>query len=168
MTGGYYTMSNSAYIFRFAERKDTELVLSFIKSIATYEGMPDSVKYTKESLEDWLFNRNKGEAIFVLEGEKEVGFCLFYETLPGYIGRGGLYVEDIFVYPEYRGKGYGKALLKKMAEIALQRECGRLEWLCLKWNVNSIQFYKSMGATAMDTCVSFRVEDEALLHMLEK
>jgi len=161
-------MSTLNYNFRFAERKDTELVLDFIKRIAAYEEMPDAVKYTKESLEDWLFNRKKGEAIFVLEENKEVGFCLFYETLPGYIGRGGLYVEDLFVYPEYRGKGYGKALLKKMAEIALERECGRLEWLCLKWNINSINFYKGMGATSMDSCVSFRVEDEALKHMLAK
>ena len=154
--------------FRFAKREDTELVLNFINSIAAYEEMPDAVKYTKETLEEWLFDRKKGEAIFVLEDEKEVGFCLFYETLPGYIGRGGLYVEDLFVYPKYRGKGYGKALLKKMAEIALERECGRLEWLCLKWNVNSIAFYKSLGATEMDSCVSFRVEEDALTKMLEK
>ena len=154
--------------FRFAKREDTELVLNFIKRIAAYEEMPDAVKYTKETLEEWLFNRKKGEAIFVLEEEKEVGFCLFYETFPGYIGRGGLYVEDLFVHPEYRGKGYGKALLKKMAEIAIERECGRLEWLCLKWNVNSIAFYKGMGATAMDSCVSFRVEDDAIFKMLEK
>ena len=154
--------------FRFAKREDTELVLKFIKGIAAYEEMPDAVKYTKESLEEWLFERKRGEAIFVLEENKEVGFCLFYETLPGYIGRGGLYVEDLFVYPEYRGKGYGKALLKKMAEIAIERECGRLEWLCLKWNVNSIAFYKSLGATEMDSCVSFRVEEDALTKMLEK
>lgn len=159
-------MSNN--IFRFAKPEDTELVLKFIKSIAAYEEMPDAVKYTKESLEEWLFVRKRGEVIFVLEENKEVGFCLFYETLPGYIGRGGLYVEDLFVYPEYRGKGYGKALLKKMAEIAIERECGRLEWLCLKWNVNSIAFYKSLGATEMDSCVSFRVEEDALTKMLEK
>ena len=143
-------------------------MLNFIKQIAAYEQMPDAVKYTKESLETWMFDRKKGEAIFVLEGDKEVGFCLFYETLPGYIGRGGIYVEDLFVYPEYRGCGYGKALLKKMAEIALERDCGRLEWLCLKWNVNSIQFYKNMGAAAMDSCVSFRVEEESLQNMLDK
>lgn len=154
--------------FRFAKREDTELVLNFIKKIAEYEEMSDAVKYSKDSLEEWLFDRKKGEAIFVMEEDKEVGFCLFYETLPGYIGRGGLYVEDLFVYPEYRGKGYGKALLKKMAEIALERDCGRLEWLCLKWNVNSIVFYKEMGATAMDSCVSFRVEDDALYKMAEK
>lgn len=158
-------MYKSDKSFRFAERKDTDLVLTFIKSIAAYEGMSDAVKYTKESLEEWLFERRRGEAVFVLENGKEVGFCLFYETLPGYIGCGGLYVEDIFVYPQYRGKGYGKALLKKMAEIALERHCGRLEWLCLKWNINSINFYKEMGATSMDSCVSFRVEDDALKHM---
>lgn len=156
------------YKFRFAKREDTALVLNFIKQIAAYEQMPDAVKYTKESLETWMFDRKKGEAIFVLEGDKEVGFCLFYETLPSYIGRGGIYVEDLFVYPEYRGCGYGKALLKKMAEIALERDCGRLEWLCLKWNVNSIQFYKNMGAAAMDSCVSFRVEEESLKNMLDK
>ena len=161
-------MCNLEHSFRFAERKDTKLVLDFIKAIASYEEMPNAVKYTSESLEDWLFNRKKGEAIFVMEDDKEVGFCLFYETLPGYIGSGGLYVEDIFVYPEHRGRGYGKALLKKMAEIALERDCGRLEWLCLKWNVNSINFYKNMGATEMDSCVSFRVEDKALKNMLDK
>jgi len=153
------------YSFRFAMKKDTELVLQFIKQLAVYEKMPDAVKYTKESLEDWMFKRQKGEAVFVLEDEKEVGFCLFYETLPGYIGRGGLYIEDLFVYPEYRGKGYGKALLRKMSEIALERNCGRLEWMCLKWNINSINFYKNMGASAMDSCISFRVEDDALRQM---
>ena len=154
--------------FRFAKREDTSLVLKFIKAIASYEEMPDAVRYTEESLEDWLFDRKRGEAFFVMEENKEVGFCLFYETLPGYIGRGGLYVEDIFVNPEYRGKGYGKAMLKKMAEIALERDCGRLEWLCLKWNVNSINFYKSLGATEMDSCVSFRAEGESLKNMLDK
>lgn len=161
-------MLNSNNLFRFAERKDTQLVLDFIRQIAAYEEMPDAVKYTKESLEEWLFDREKGEAVFILENNKEVGFCLFYETLPGYIGCGGLYVEDIFVYPEYRGKGYGKALLKKMAEIALERNCGRLEWLCLKWNTNSINFYKGMGATEMDSCVSFRAEKDTLIKMTQK
>ena len=155
-----------SYCFRFAKREDTELVLEFINRIAAYENMPETVKYTKESLEEWLFERKKGEAIFVVEEGTEVGFCLFYETLPGYIGKGGLYVEDLLVCQEYRGKGYGKALLKKMAEIALERDCGRLEWLCLKWNVNSIQFYKNIGATEMDSCVSFRVEEENLKNMI--
>lgn len=159
---------NNNYTFRFAQRNDTELVLSFIKKLAAYEKMEDSVKYTCESLEEWMFDKQKGEAIFVLEDDKEVGFCLFYETLPGYIGRGGLYVEDLFVYPEYRGKGYGKALLKKMAKIAIERNCGRLEWLCLKWNESSIAFYKSMGASSMDSCVSFRAENEVLHKMLDK
>ena len=153
--------------FRFAKREDTELILHFIKQLAAYEKMQDTVKYTKDSLEEWLFDRKKGEAVFVLNGSKEVGFCLFYETLPGYIGRGGLYIEDLFVYPEYRGNGYGKALLKKMAEIAIERDLGRLEWLCLKWNENSIRFYKAMGATAMDSCVSFRVEEDALKQIPE-
>lgn len=161
-------MNYTDYKFRFAKREDTELVLKFIKQLAVYEEMSDAVKFTKESLEEWLFDRKKGEAIFVLEDNIEVGFCLFYETLPGYIGCGGLYIEDLFVYPEYRGKGYGKAILKKMAEIAIERKLGRLEWLCLKWNVNSINFYKSMGATSMDSCVSFRVEHEALENMLRK
>lgn len=161
-------MSTRNNNFRFAERRDTELVLNFIKRIAEYEQMPEAVKYTKETLEEWMFDRKKGEAVFVMDGKEEVGFCLFYETFPGYIGKGGLYVEDLFVLPEFRGKGYGKALLKKMAEIALERDCGRLEWLCLKWNTNSINFYKGVGATAMDSCVSFRVEDAALKNMLEK
>ena len=160
-------MKNIEYVFRFAQREDTGLVLEFIKQLAEYEQMPDAVKYTEESLEKWLFDRKMGEALFVLEDGKEVGFCLFYETLPGYIGRGGLYIEDVFVYPEYRGKGYGKALFKKMAQIALERDLGRLEWLCLKWNVNSIRFYKGMGATPMDSCVSFRAEKDAIQRMLE-
>lgn len=153
---------------RYAERKDAGLVLDFIKKIAEYEKMPEAVITTEESLTEWMFDKQKGEAIFALENGKEVGFCLFYETLPGYIGRGGLYVEDLFVDPEFRGKGYGKALLKKMAEIALERNCGRLEWLCLKWNTPSIDFYKSMGGTAMESCVSFRVENNKLKEMLNK
>ena len=154
--------------FRNAEEKDVPLILEFIKKLADYEHRLDEVIATEEALKYWIFDKNQAEVIFALEDGKEIGFAFFFLSFSTYIANVNMHLEDLFIDPEYRGKGYGKALLKKMAEIALERDCGRLEWLCLKWNENSIRFYKGMGATAMDSCVSFRVESPALEEMLNK
>ena len=153
---------------RYAERKDVPLILQFIKELACYEKMSDEVVATEAILEDWLFDRKRAEVIFALEGDTEVGFALFFHNFSTFLGRSGLYLEDLFVKPEYRGKGYGKGLLKTLAKIAVERECGRLEWVCLDWNQPSIDFYKSMGAIPMDEWTIYRVAGERLKDMAKE
>ena len=137
---------NTEVKFRFAQRSDIPLILDFIKGLAEYEKMSDEVVADEKTLEEWIFDKEKAEVIFALEGEKAVGFALFFHNFSTFLGRAGIYLEDLFVLPEYRGKGYGKALLKKLAAITVERGCGRLEWCCLDWNKPSIDFYLSLGA----------------------
>ena len=132
--------------FKYAERRDTALILKFIKELAEYEKMLDEVVASEELLEDWIFNKQKAEVIFALADGKEVGFALFFHNFSTFLGRAGIYLEDLYVNPEYRGYGIGKALLKKLGKVAVERGCGRLEWWCLDWNKPSIDFYRSMGA----------------------
>ncbi len=153
---------------RYAERKDVPVILHFIKELAIYEHMLDQVVADEELLTEWLFERKKAEVIFVTEGGKEVGFALFFHNFSTFLGRAGLYLEDLFVLPEYRGKGYGKALLTKLAAIAVERQCGRLEWSCLDWNKPSIDFYLSMGAVPMSDWTVYRVTGDRLLEMAKE
>ena len=154
--------------FRFAKEKDCRLILKFIRSLARYEKMTDEVVATEEILREWLFEKKKAEVIFALDGEKEVGFALFFHNFSTFLGRAGIYLEDLYVRPAYRGKGYGKALLKKLAQIAVTRGCGRLEWACLDWNQPSIDFYRSLGAVPMDEWTVYRVSGETLKKMAGK
>lgn len=155
--------------FRFAEKEDTSLILKFIKGLADYEGMLNEVIATEELLDEWIFEKGKAEVIFVIdeESEKEVGFALFFHNFSTFLGRAGLYLEDLFVMPEYRGKGYGKAFLGRLAQIALERGCGRLEWWCLDWNKSSIDFYLSVEAEPMDEWTVYRLTGESLKRMGE-
>lgn len=148
--------------FRFAEREDVGLILDFIKSLAEYEKMSDQVVATPELLAEWIFDRKKAEVIFVLHEGREVGFALFFHNFSTFLGRAGIYLEDLFVQPEYRGKGYGKALLCKLAALAVERGCGRLEWWCLDWNKPSIDFYRKLGAVPMDEWTVYRVTGKVL------
>ncbi|MBQ0038016.1 MAG: GNAT family N-acetyltransferase [Clostridiales bacterium] len=148
--------------FRYAERNDTALILQFIKGLAEYEHMADEVVATPDVLEEWLFERKKAEVLFVLEDGTEVGFALFFHNFSTFLGRAGIYLEDLFVLPAYRGKGYGKQLLTKLAQIAVERGCGRLEWWCLDWNRPSIDFYRSMGAVPMDEWTVYRITGDTL------
>ena len=153
--------------FRFADEKDCPLILYFIRQLAEYEKMPDQVVATEELLEEWIFRKKKAEVIFVLEDGKEIGFALFFHNFSTFLGRAGIYLEDLFVLPEYRGRGYGKALLKKLAQITVGRGCGRLEWSCLDWNKPSIDFYVSMGAAVMDDWTTYRLTGDTLKKMAE-
>ena len=148
--------------YRFAEREDTSLILDFIKALAEYEHMSDQVVATPELLREWIFDKRKAEVIFALEDGKEVGFALFFHNFSTFLGRAGLYLEDLFVLPEYRGKGYGKALLTQLAKIAVERGCGRFEWWCLDWNKPSIDFYKTMGAEPMSDWTVYRITGDTL------
>ena len=141
------------------------LILTFIRELADYEGMLDEVVADEATLEEWLFDRRAAEVVFALEEGREVGFALFFHNFSTFLGRSGVYLEDLYVRPEHRGKGYGKALLKRLARIALERGCGRLEWWCLDWNRPSIDFYLSMGAEPMSDWTVYRVAGEALAEL---
>ncbi len=153
--------------YRFAEAKDAHIILDFIKKLAEYENMTDDVVATEELLQKWIFEEKKAEVMFALEDGKEVGFALFFHNFSTFLGRSGIYLEDLFVLKEYRGKGYGKGLLKQLAKIAKERECGRLEWSCLDWNKPSIDFYLSLGATPMDEWTTYRLTGETLTNFAE-
>lgn len=146
------------HTFRFAVLGDEARILHFIYALADYEKMTDQVVATPELLREWIFEKRKAEVLFLLEEGKEVGFALFFHNFSTFLGRAGLYLEDLFVLPEARGRGYGKALLQKLAHIARERGCGRLEWSCLDWNQPSIDFYtKGMHATPMDEWTVYRL-----------
>ena len=153
---------------RHAERKDCALILQFIKDLADYEKMLNEVMATPEILEEWIFDKHKAEVIFAMEGDVEVGFALFFHNFSTFVGRAGIYLEDLFVQPEHRGKGYGKALLQQLAKIAVERGCGRLEWVCLDWNQPSIDFYKSLGAVPMDEWTIYRIAGPRLKEFAEE
>lgn len=148
--------------FRYAQPDDCALILDFIKGLAEYEKMSADVVATEELLDEWIFQKKKAEVVFALEDGIEVGFALFFHNFSTFLGRAGIYLEDLFVLPEYRSKGYGKALLKKLASIAKERGCGRLEWCCLDWNKPSIDFYLSLGAEPMDKWTTYRIAGESL------
>ena len=153
--------------FRNAERKDTLLIMQFIKELADYEKMLNEVVADETTLETWIFDKQKAEVIFALEDGKEVGFALFFHNFSTFLGRAGIYLEDLYVKPEFRGKGYGKAILKKLASIAVERGCGRLEWWCLDWNKPSIDFYLSLGAEPMSDWTVYRVAGNTLTQLSE-
>ena len=148
--------------YRFATKEDTGLILEFIRALAVYEKMEGQVVATEELLKEWIFEKGKAEVIFAVCDGKEVGFALFFHNFSTFLGRAGIYLEDLFVLPEYRGKGFGKGLLKVLAKITKERGCGRLEWSCLDWNEPSIEFYKALGALPMDDWTVYRVTGDTL------
>ena len=160
--------TNNKPSFRHAQRNDVPLILKFIKDLADYEGLLDEVVADEATLEEWIFNRKKAEVIFAMEGDTEVGFALFFHNFSTFLGRAGIYLEDLYIMPEYRGKGYGKALLSKLAQIALERGCGRLEWWCLDSNTPSIDFYLSLNAEPMDEWTVYRIAGDTLTELAGK
>lgn len=148
--------------FRFAQESDTPLILWFIRALAEYEHLADQVVVDEATLKDQLFRRKGAEVLFALEDGKEVGFALFFHNFSTFLGRAGLYLEDLYVLPEHRGKGYGKALFRRLAAVAVERGCGRMEWWCLDWNTPSIGFYKALGAQAMEEWTVYRLTGKAL------
>lgn len=151
--------------FRYAKREDAGLVIEFVKQLADYENMLDEVVATKELFEKWVFDEKKAEIVFIMEDGVEVGLTLFFHNFSTFLGKSGIYLEDLFVLEEHRGKGYGKMLLKNLAKIALERDCGRLEWCCLDWNKPSIDFYKSNGAIEMSDWTTYRLTGDTLINM---
>ena len=154
--------------FRFARRGGVPQILTFIRELADYEGMLDQVVATEELLTKWLFEKEKAEVLLGSCGGKTVGFALFFHNFSTFLGRGGIYLEDLYVCPEYRGRGYGKAFLMQLAAVAVERGCGRLEWWCLDWNKPSIDFYLGMGAKAMSDWTVYRIDGERLQEMADE
>ena len=147
---------------RLAKPDDTPLILKFIKELAVYEKLANEVVATKEILDETLFGeRSYAEVIIAEYNNKPVGYTLFFHNFSTFLGRPGLYIEDIYVTPEQRGKGIGKALLSYCARLARERKCGRMEWWVLKWNP-ARKFYEKIGAEAMDEWVVYRLNKEAL------
>lgn len=147
---------------RFAEIDDVPLILEFIKGLAKYEKMSDHVVVTEKMLEESLFKEERAEVIIGEYKEEPVAFALFFHNFSTFVGKPGLYLEDIYVYEEMRGLGLGKIMLSFLAKLAVERNCGRFEWSCLKWNEPSIEFYKSFGSKPMDEWVTFRLDGEEL------
>ena len=154
-------------MFRYATEKDVLLILEFIRNLAEYERMLDQVVADEALLREQLFEKQQAEVIFALEDGREVGFALFFHNFSTFLGRSGLYLEDLFVLPQYRGKGYGKALLSKLASIAVERGYGRMEWWCLDWNQPSNDFYKSLGAEPMNEWTVYRLTGDTLQHLAQ-
>lgn len=154
--------------FRFATEADASLIIDFIRGLAEYEKMTDEMISDEALIREWIFERKKAEVIFALEDGVEVGFALFFHNFSTFLGRAGIYLEDLFVKPEYRGRGHGKALIKELARITVERGCGRLEWCCLDWNKPSIDFYLSLGARQMSEWTTYRLAGESLNSLAKK
>ena len=155
------------FTIRYARETDVPQILNFIKQLAIYENMLDDVVATEELLREWIFEKQKAEVLLAEEDGIPVGFALFFHNFSTFLGRAGIYLEDLFVMPEHRGKGYGKALLRRLAQITMERGCGRLEWSCLDWNKPSIDFYLSLDAAPMDQWTVYRLTGDTLRRMAE-
>lgn len=153
---------NTELEFRSAEEKDVATILNLIKQLATYEKLENEVVATEELLKEWIFEKKRAEVLLAVADGEEVGMALFFHNFSTFLGRAGIYLEDLVVLPEYRGRGYGKAILKKLAQITVERGCGRLEWSCLDWNKPSIDFYLSLGAVPMNGWTIYRLTGETL------
>ena len=150
------------FSIRFAEVKDIPTILRFIKELAAYEKLEHEVTATEDILKEWIFEKKKSEVLIALEDDVEIGYALFFHNFSTFLGKAGIYLEDLYISPNYRGLGYGKSLLKELAKIAVERGCERLDWQCLDWNKTSIDFYLSLKATAMEEWTTYRLSHDNL------
>jgi GNAT superfamily N-acetyltransferase len=146
---------------------DVPLIVRLIRALAEYEQLLDQVKVTEEALAQCLFETRIAEALIAEWEGEAAGFALFFHTFSTFAGKPGIYIEDLFVLPAFRGRGLGKALVKEVARIAVERDCGRLEWSCLDWNEPSIRFYKSLGAQPLEEWTMYRVAGDGLRQLAE-
>jgi len=158
----------SNFSIRYAEESDIKKIFQFIKDLAEYERMADEVIATEELLHEWIFEKKKAEVIIGELDGQPVAHALFFHNFSTFLGRAGLYIEDLYVIPEERGKGIGKTMLKHLAKITVERGCGRLEWICLDWNKPSVDFYLSIGAEPLDEWTVFRVAGETLMNLAKE
>lgn len=153
---------NHTFTIRPAKPEETGLVLEFIQKLAVYEKCADEVVADEATLYHSLFEEKSAEVVFAEEDSVVIGFALYFHNFSTFVGRKGLYLEDLFIIPERRGLGYGKALLKYLANLAVERNCGRMEWICLDWNKPALTVYRSIGAVPMDEWTVQRLDEEAL------
>ena len=154
---------------RPARVEDVSIILRLIRDLATYERAPEEVTATEEQLADVLFGRRPAaEVLLAFEGESPVGFAVYFYNFSTWLGRPGLYLEDLFVKPEKRGKGYGRALLVELAKIARDCGCGRMEWAVLDWNEPAIKFYRALGAKPMDEWTVFRLTRDGIERLAQE
>lgn len=151
-----------------AKENDVPIILKMIKELAEYEGLLDEVTATEEDLTESLFEQKQAQVLLVEEADEVIGFALYFINYSTFIGRGGVYLEDLYVRPSYRGSGAGKALIKKLAQIAVETGGQRLQWWCLKDNTSSLDFYEHMGAKQQDDWVVLRVSGIELEELAEK
>ncbi|MGE5607321.1 MAG: GNAT family N-acetyltransferase [Bacteroidota bacterium] len=162
MNDQFITTALDGFKLRFATEADIPLILYFIKELAAYEVLLDEVSATEEVLYESLFQRKMAEVVIGEYQDKPVSFALFFHNFSTFLGKPGIYLEDLYVKPEMRGKGIGQIMLAFLAKLTLERNCGRLEWWCLDWNEPSVNFYKQMGAVPMDEWTVYRLADQAL------
>lgn len=163
MNKNAFTSGIPGFTIRFAVEKDTDLILEFIESLADYEKLSHQVVASSEKIREHLFgNEPKAEVIIGDLDNEPVAFALFFHNFSTFLGKPGIYLEDLFVRPDDRGKGYGKAMLAFLAKLAKERDCGRLEWWVLDWNKPAISFYNKLDAEPMDEWTTFRLTGDAL------
>jgi GNAT superfamily N-acetyltransferase len=156
------------FAIRSAIVEDVPIILQLIRDLATYERAPNEVTATEEQLVDVLFGEKPvAEVLLAFEGKSPVGFAVFFHNFSTWLGRPGLYLEDLFVKPEKRGKGYGRALLVDLAKIARDRGCGRMEWAVLNWNEPAIKFYRTLGAMPLDEWTVYRLTRDGIARLAE-
>lgn len=148
--------------FRNANENDIPLILTMIRELAAYENLLHEVKADEDTLRYNLFERRMAEVIFPVLDGKEIGFALFFHNFSTFLGKPGIYIEDLYIRKEYRHRGYGKAMIELIKEIARERECGRVEWWCLDSNTPSIRFYKNIGAEAMTDWTVYRLSGDSM------
>ena len=158
-------MSN--FTIRPALETEAGLILEFIKKLAIYEKCSDEVVADEATIYNSIFVEKAAEVVFAEEDGLVIGFALFFHNFSTFVGRKGLYLEDLFIIPEKRGLGYGKAILKYLANIAVERNCGRMEWICLDWNAPSLAFYRSIGAIPMDEWTVQRMNENVVKKFAE-
>jgi GNAT superfamily N-acetyltransferase len=151
---------------RFATTRDVPAIAALIRELADYERLAHEVQLDEGELASHLFAEpRRAEVLLAQDGIEVVGFALFFHNFSTFLGKPGIYLEDLFVKPAHRGRGHGKAMLSELARLALERGCGRLEWAVLDWNEPAIEFYKRLGARAMDAWTTYRVDGEALVRL---
>ena len=161
-------MKTENFAIRPAIAADVPIILELIRALATYERAPNEVTATEDGLSKVLFGEKPAaEVLLAFENETAVGFAVFFHNFSTWLGRPGLYLEDLFVRPEDRGKGYGRALLIHLAKIARDRGCGRMEWAVLDWNEPAIQFYRKLGAKSMDEWTVFRLKRDGIAKLAD-
>ena len=156
---------------RFATESDLDVIGELIRGLAEYERLAHEVAWTREQLRRSLFGPRPYAEVLIAEDDatrQPVGFALFFHNFSTFLGKPGIYLEDLFVRPAHRGKGWGTALLRELAQLAIARDCGRIEWAVLDWNEPAIEFYKSLNATAMDQWTVYRMAGDALAKLAEE